>query len=887
MATRLRNYSRAWYFKFIAWILVLACSSGIVTSLWHGLTVYEDFPYMAEENYIESQEFRYEIGDYATNLIQKLLYENMDKKYTKELVDAQMQNAYQLWKEERGYIVFNFHNEYDEYYISTQYTEEYYDSEPDQGMTYYDEYGNVYQADGSESSTSVFVDENSGNKTETSDSFSYEAFEKANPNLRSYIQQCMEQNLKYRYENSKDFIAKNTMFQASVIAKDQKREWKKMFQEYQTFPFYILYQNGKEVVKGNEKKDQTTNVHYFGTREQMVYSSNGVDDFEYVQLVRPSLPFDDIDFGEQLQSMQDVDQIYDTWIVTELENLFERYQIGIGIDQTTLAEKQSAIVLSKSASKNILFASGIMAVILLFSVIYLIAITGKSPRDNEVHLNLLDSIWSEIQGIAGFLLIVGGIGGFALTLPSYYTRNNVLVKESQFLDTFGHPISEIIIGLGTMVFTFLIGSLILSQVRRLKARNWLEGFICIRIIKSLWRKLAGGLGTLWRGGRLMNRMAVIAIVVPILSATWIGVPFMIAGLLYLVYRYVPDFEKLQSGVKNIKDGNLSYQIQIEHEGVIKEVAKDVNTISEGLKKAIASEVRSERMKAELISNVSHDIKTPLTSIITYVDLLKKEEIDNETAKDYIAIIENKAHRLKVLTNDLFEAAKASSGDMPVHLEKVNIQSLVQQSLGEFDDKLKQAGLTMRVTMPENPLYILADGRLMWRVASNLLSNVVKYAQTGSRVYLDVEEEENGNWVHITMKNISAYELNIDAEELMERFTRGDESRSTEGSGLGLNIANSLIALQHGEFEVSIDGDLFKVIVKMPRFHENAEQKREETRNTEEYKDKEEKISLKKERDKEENRSEQEVFTEETELDAEWEREPVEDINSEAVNDKIE
>ena len=361
--------------------------------------------------------------------------------------------------------------------------------------------------------------------------------------------------------------------------------------------------------------------------------------------------------------------------------------------------------------------------------------------------------------------------------------------------------------------------MILSQVRRLKARKWLDGFVCIRFIRSIWRKIWNIFYSIWTGGRIMTRMALLAVLVPILSATWFGLPFVIAFLIFFGHRYVKDFESLQEGVKKIRKGDLNYQIQTENESVIREVAEDVNAISEGLKNAIDSEIRSERMKTELISNVSHDIKTPLTSIITYVDLLKKEEIENEMAKEYILVLENKANRLKVLTDDLFEAAKASSGDMPVHLEKVNMQSFVQQSLGEFEDKFQEVGITMRVMMTEEPLYITADGRLMWRVISNLLNNVVKYSQAGSRVYLEVEEDTKDEQVIMTLKNISAYELNVSVKELMERFTRGDESRSTEGSGLGLSIANSLIELQNGRFEISIDGDLFKVKITMPVYRE--------------------------------------------------------------------
>lgn len=276
-----------------------------------------------------------------------------------------------------------------------------------------------------------------------------------------------------------------------------------------------------------------------------------------------------------------------------------------------------------------------------------------------------------------------------------------------------------------------------------------------------------------------------------------------------------DFISICEGAEQIRDGKLSHQIKIKNKGgELEKLAENINEISQGLENAVSSELRSERLKSELISNVSHDLKTPLTSIVTYVDLLKQEEINNEVAKDYIEVIDRKAKRLTVLTNDLFEAAKASSGDMPVNIEILDLNALVRQALGEFNEKLENAKLNIRLTLPEQPSYVKADGRLSWRVIDNLLNNVVKYAQKGSRVYIEVKDL--GNTFEFIIKNISECELNIPSDELMERFKRGDESRNSEGSGLGLNIANSLIDLQKGSFRIAIDGDLFKAEFELPK-----------------------------------------------------------------------
>lgn len=240
------------------------------------------------------------------------------------------------------------------------------------------------------------------------------------------------------------------------------------------------------------------------------------------------------------------------------------------------------------------------------------------------------------------------------------------------------------------------------------------------------------------------------------------------------------------------------------------MATYIDDIAGGLSNAIAQNMKSERLKTELITNVSHDIKTPLTSIINYVDLLKKEKMPNEKATEYLMILDNKSQRLKKLTEDLVEASKASSGNIKLNMEKLNVKELVKQVSGEFEDKFKERGLEEINSFPEDDIFIKADGRYMYRVLENIYSNVAKYALENTRVYLDVVK--NQHTVVIQMKNISKQELNISADELMQRFVRGETSRNTEGSGLGLSIASSLTELQGGQFHIYLDGDLFKVTI---------------------------------------------------------------------------
>lgn len=241
-------------------------------------------------------------------------------------------------------------------------------------------------------------------------------------------------------------------------------------------------------------------------------------------------------------------------------------------------------------------------------------------------------------------------------------------------------------------------------------------------------------------------------------------------------------------------------------------AENLNSIGDGLSKEVAQRMKSERLKTELITNVSHDIKTPLTSIINYVDLLQKAATDEER-NEYLAVLDRQSHRLKKLTEDLVEASKASTGNMSVSLAPTNTQEIINQSFGEYSAKLEAGRLNTVINTPEPAPVVMADGRLLWRVIDNLFNNVVKYALPETRVYVDVRVE--GSEAVISMKNISRAALNVSADELMERFVRGDASRSTEGSGLGLNIAKSLTELQHGEFSISTDGDLFKAEIRLP------------------------------------------------------------------------
>lgn len=285
-------------------------------------------------------------------------------------------------------------------------------------------------------------------------------------------------------------------------------------------------------------------------------------------------------------------------------------------------------------------------------------------------------------------------------------------------------------------------------------------------------------------------------------------------LFFVIFNIMLKLRELQVAGQELAAGNSGYKVDTTLMfGAIKEHGENLNRISEGVTKAVNERMKSEHLKTELITNVSHDIKTPLTSIINYSDLIEKEETDNEKIKEYSEVLHRQSTRLKKLIEDLVDASKASTGNVEVNLEVCDVGVLLEQASGEFAQRMFDKSIDLVSKQPENPVQIMADPKLLWRVFDNLMNNICKYAQSGTRVYLAVEEQ--GNKAVISFKNISEYPLDISADELMERFVRGDRSRHTEGNGLGLSIAKSLTELQNGTLELVIDGDLFKVLLSFP------------------------------------------------------------------------
>lgn len=450
--------------------------------------------------------------------------------------------------------------------------------------------------------------------------------------------------------------------------------------------------------------------------------------------------------------------------------------------------------------------SCLISLILLIAIaVYLFWAIGHQKGEEGISLNAIDKVPYEIISIISFNVLA-----IAVT---------VLVNA---FDIYTYYVVAIF-----YVIAYLIGYLAcaiwgITTIKRIKAKTFWKSFLSYKVIKWSYHKIKKFISEMEQKTSSSKKVFWYYwgfVVISIVLATMIGsaISLILLGgfwlwVFYRLRRYNRQQGEIKDALQKIYEGKTDiYLDKEEMEGVLKEMTVYINDIAGGFSNAIEESLKSERLKTELITNVSHDIKTPLTSIINYVDLLKKEEIPNEKVKEYIDILDKKSYRLKKLTEDLVEASKVSSGNVKLNIEEINLKELIHQSIGEFKDRLEEKDLQTEINMPEEDIKIQADNRYMYRVIENLLSNITKYALDGSRVYIDLKKEKNK--IEVSMKNISKDKLNISSDELMQRFVRGDKSRYTEGSGLGLSIAKSLTELQGGEFTIHIDGDLFKVVMK--------------------------------------------------------------------------
>ena len=440
----------------------------------------------------------------------------------------------------------------------------------------------------------------------------------------------------------------------------------------------------------------------------------------------------------------------------------------------------------------------------VFVFAFLVTGAGRRKGTDEIKKRFIDRIPGDIYTAAAGLAIAGlAYLCFAALQSSFYFND--------FSLTLSLTAASVMAAAGFAIFMIYA----MSMAVQFKLHCFFKGTLIGRII-ILCRKIILKIPYMWRTMLVTAAILFVNLVIVMIYSYDAEAPFffIVEGIIVLagVCYAALNLNRLRAGGEAIAEGNTGYKIDTDKMFFdFKKHGENLNSINESISIAVEKQLKSERMKTELITNVSHDIKTPLTSIINYTELLKQEKLDNERAEEYIEVLDKQAARLKKLTEDIVEASKASTGNLPVELRECSLGMILNQALGEYEDKLLEAGLKPVVNIADDDMRIMADGRHLWRIIDNLLGNICKYAQGGTRVYLDVYRE--GNKAVMSFKNISKYELNISADELMERFVRGDESRNTEGSGLGLSIAGNLSALQGGELKLAIDGDLFKAAVE--------------------------------------------------------------------------
>ncbi len=450
-------------------------------------------------------------------------------------------------------------------------------------------------------------------------------------------------------------------------------------------------------------------------------------------------------------------------------------------------------------------------ILFLASFVFLLFSCGHKGETDEIHLNVIDRLPTDLYLLMMFLLCLFLLVLHDRVLHSSFARGAVICLYMLLMAIF---------------------CVILSCAARLKARTFWRGSITGRFCCWLWkwvRMIVQGLPLIWKKGIFIGTAFLLNAFMCMVACSNLGGSFM-GGFLAIfclslnlamaasALVFMMGYKNIQTAAEKMAEGELDYQLDTARlHGDLRCQGETMNKIGSNLEVAVEKQMKSERMKTELITNVSHDIKTPLTSIINYVDLLKKEELPGDAAKQYLEVIDRQSARLKKLIVDLIEASKASTGNLEVNLMPMDVNELLLQTTAEYAQRMEEKNLELVLSLLPETGHILADGRHIWRVLDNVFNNACKYSLAGSRIYIDLLRTDGQ--IVISVKNISSSRLNISADELMERFVRGDSSRNTEGSGLGLSIAKSLTELQGGSFMLEIDGDLFKCILSFPEINE--------------------------------------------------------------------
>lgn len=526
----------------------------------------------------------------------------------------------------------------------------------------------------------------------------------------------------------------------------------------------------------------------------------------------------------EISGDRDMSRVY---LLEEIDRFDSSSTIVIccSVKEDTVADFKATWELQEAIVLRTLSYTAVFALVALLMLIYLVCVCGKNS-DGEYKNMWLDNVWLEghLASIAAF-----GLGGIALCLfvLEEYAHGN-------FSRNLVYPVLGAVAGIVSIIFV----TSLLSIIRNLKTRRLVSTSIILRVLKWCIRLVKKTVKWMWRitkafwrtiFGVLSKKTGFILItllfvytaiiglfgVLTIVSPIWLVLGVLLFGVAcFLVSCRARDLDEIKKGVSEVRNGNVGYKIPELKCEDMKALATNINDIAIGLDESVSAKVKAERMKTELITNVSHDLKTPITSIISYTELLTKIEDLPEEARDYVAVIAKKSDRLNRLTQDLFDISKVQSGNEDVVLEKLDASLLISQALAEHDNEIQASGLPFCVNAPKG-LHFAADGRKMSRVYSNLISNILKYAMKNTRVFITASEKDG--MIEVEFKNISAYPLNFNVEEITQRFVRGDESRSADGNGLGLAIAKSYTEICNGVFEIVVDGDMFKAIMKFKKY----------------------------------------------------------------------
>lgn len=611
-----------------------------------------------------------------------------------------------------------------------------------------------------------------------------------------------------------------------VKNKNAENGYKRQFAEENTnFYFTVTDVSGKTLLKSDWKKPPEKSLATGTYYTKVVVSSEEKTIAEYyksyaeaenaVEKLQENYSLIDWD----IEDRDERGEVYLTarYLVQETQDITVtgavRGDTMIGDQYGQLLELSRVLYQNRIAMAVICAVCGLIGIV---SFILLLAFAGRRADTDEVVLSPLDRIPLELH--TGGLLLAVGCGVSVVAAP-ISTQLQLLLP---------------IVALDSFLCIFLLLLMVSSWAVRIRAKTLLKNTLTYRLFRPVQRGITAGgkkIGTaghsffeklplFWQAGVLfaglcfLEGLCIIGMVAGVFFGVILWFLLKLAEAVLIVYM-VLSLRTLQKGGRELSKGNLDYRTPLDNLRFdFREHGENLNHIRDGMEAAVQEQVKAERMKTELITNVSHDIKTPLTAIVSHVDLLKKEPMPSEEAAEHLAVLERQSARLKKLTEDLVEASKAATGNLTVERVRTEVNILLEQCAGEYTEKLAKKDLSLILTMAEGNPTILADGRLLWRIFENLLSNIEKYAQRGTRVYLT--SETAGENVTITFRNISATPLNISAEELTERFVRGDASRNTEGSGLGLSIVQSLTRLQEGECSLVVDGDLFKAILSFPK-----------------------------------------------------------------------